>query len=265
MLGPMLVLGLAGFVISARSPKMRSRWDGLLWLFLSVLLLITFVVPRNLPAWEVSQKLGVVLRVAALVLAGVFLDRLVDQGIRERRVAWVALLLFCASALPNLLAYEYVHLNVGDSNLLTYVGRPERDAAEWIRAQTPLDAVVQAWPGGQASVRPYYQAEEDVYSLIPVFGERQTVVGDPQFTRYYLPGSVYGEVDARATRISQIYERPDQVDVVNVLDQFHIDYVYWGISERECCLEKLGWYEDSSQFEKVYDRDGVSIFRFTHE
>lgn len=265
MLGPMLVLGLAGFVISARSPKMRSRWDGLLWLFLSVLLLITFVVPKNLPAWEVSQKLGVVLRVAALVLAGVFLDRLVDEGIRERKVAWVALLLFCASALPNLLAYEYVHLNVGDSNLLTYVGRPERDAAEWIRAQTPLDAVVQTWPGGQTSVRPYYQSDGGVYSLVPVFGERQTVVGDPQFTRYYLPGLMYGEVDVRATRVSQIYERPDQVDVVNVLEQFHIDYVYWGIAERECCLEKLGWYEESSQFEKVYDRDGVSIFRFTHE
>ena len=265
MLGPMSVLGFAGLVLCARDKQVRSRYYGLLWLFLSALFLIMFLLPKNLPTWEVSQKLGVVLRIPVLLLSGILLDRLVNRGIREHRLVWGVLLLFCSSALSNLLAYEYVHLNIRDSDLLTYVGASERRAAEWIRTQTPLDAVVQGWPGGQTSVRPYYRPGEDTYSLIPVFGERQTAIGDPQFARYYLSRSQYQEVDARATEIGRIYKEPGRIDVVSVLEGFQIDYVYWGRSERQCCLENLAWYEGSPLFEKTYDQDGVSIFRFKRE
>jgi uncharacterized membrane protein len=263
MLGPMSVLGLAGFVTSV-SKKIRVHSWGLLWLLLSVLLPITFLVPKNLPTWEVSQKLGVVLRVPVLILSGVFLDHLVDCGIRQRRIAWAGLLLFCASAIPNLLAYQYVHLNVSNSTLLTYVSASEKRAAEWIREQTPLDAVVQTWPGGQTSVKPCYRGE-GTYSLIPVFGERQTAIGDPQFAHYYLSRSRYQDIDARSAEISWIYQDPDRMGVLDVLEKLQIDYVYWGVSERQCCMENLIWYEESSLFEKVYDQDGVSIFRFHRE
>ena len=262
MLGPMSVLGLAGFMLCVHDPEMRSRSYGLLWLLLSTFFFIVFVVPKNLPTWEVSQKLGIVLRIPALVLSGMFLDYCVNRGIRQHKAAWVVLLFFCASAVPNLLAYEYVHLNIRDSNLLTYVGAPERKAAEWIRTHTPLDAVVQSWPGGQTSVKLYYRPEEDTYSLIPVFGERQTAVGDPQFASYYLSRPKYWELDARSTELSQVYQDPGQSDVVGILEKFQIGYLYWGISERECCLRNLTWYEKSPLFEKVYDQDGVSIFRF---
>lgn len=266
MLGPMSVLGLAGFVICARDKKIRSQSYGLLWLFLSVLFLIMFLVPKNLPTWEVSQKLGVVLRIPALVLCGIFLDHWVNHGLRRRRsIAWAVLLLFCASAVPNLLAYQYIHLNIRNSDLLTYIGAPERRAAQWVREQTPLNAVVQAWPGGQTSIRPYYRPGSDGYSLVPVFGERQTAVGDPQFAHYFVSRSRHQDVDARATEISRIYEEPDRSSVVGILEKFQIDYVYWGISERECCLENLIWYEESPLFEKVYDQDGVSVFRFRRE
>jgi hypothetical protein len=265
MLGPMSVLGLAGFVLCARDEQNRSRFYGVFWLLLSVLFLIVFVVPKSLPTWEISQKLGVVLRIPVLVLAGVFLDHFVNRDMRRRRLAWAVLLLFCASAIPNLLAYEYIHLNVQNSDLLTYVGSAEVKAAAWIRRQTPLNAVVQAWPGGQTSVRSFYRSGEDVYSLVSVFGERQTAFGDPQFARYYLPRSRYQEVDARATEISRIYEEPERADVVGVLEKFQIDYVYWGPSERRCCVENLVWYEESSLFEEVYNQDGVSIFHFVPE
>lgn len=265
MLGPMSVLGLSGFVICVRNQRIRSRSYGLLWLLLSVLVLITFLVPKDLPAWEISQKLGIVLRIPVLVLSGIFLDYLLNRGIRQRRIAWVVLLLFCASAVPNLLAYQYVHLNVSNSSLLTYIGAPERKAAEWIRTHTPLDAIVQSCPGGQTSVGSYYRAGEDTYSLIPVFGERQTAVGDAQFARYYLPRSRYQEVDARSTEIDRIYEEPDRLDVLGVLEKFQIDYLYWGASERQCCLKNMIWYEESPLFKKVYDRDGVSVFQLNRE
>lgn len=265
MLGPMSVLGLAGFVICTRKKKMRLQFWGLLWLLLSVLFLIVFLVPKNLVTWEISQKLGIVLRIPALVLSGIFLDHLVNRGIRQHRITWAVLLLFCASALPNLLSYQYVHLNVRDSNLLTYVGASERRAAKWIREHTPLNAAVQSWPGGQTSVRPYYRPGSDNYSLVPVFGERQTAVGDPLFARYFIPLSRYQDVDARATEISRIYEEPDRANVVGILEKLQVDYVYWGISERECCLENLIWYEESPLFEKIYDQDEVSIFRFKRE
>jgi uncharacterized membrane protein len=261
----MSVLGIAGFVLCVRDQRTYPTSSGLLWLLFSVLFLIMFLVPGNLPTWEISQKLGIVLRIPVLVLSGVFLDRLVSRGIGQRRILWAALLLFCASALPSLLAYEYVYLNVNSSDLLTYVGASERTAAEWIGTQTPLNAVLQSWPGGQTSVRPYYRAGEDTYSLIPVFGERQTAVGDLQFTQYYVPRSSYQDASARAAEISRIYDKPDQSDVVELLERYRIDYIYWGLSERQCCLENLTWYEESSLFDKVYDRDGVSIFRFRRE
>jgi hypothetical protein len=50
--------------------------------------------------------------------------------------------------------------------------------------------------------------------------------------------------------------------VVGILERFQIDYVYWGISERGCCLENLIWYEDSPLFRKVYDQEEVSVFQF---
>lgn len=267
MLGPMWVLGLAGFVIWVRERKTHLQSYGLLWLSLSVLFCIMFLVPKDVMGgrWEASQKLGVVLRIPVLVLSGVFLDHWFNRGLRQRRIAWAVLLLFCASALPNLLAYEYVHLNISDSDLLTYVGASEKKAAKWIRQHTPLYAAVQAWPGGQTSVKPYYRPETNSYSLVPVFGERQTAVGDPQFAHYFIPRSKHQDVDARATEISQIYEEPAQSDVVGVLEKFQIDYVYWGISERQCCLENLAWYEESPLFEKVYDQDSVSIFRLKRE
>jgi hypothetical protein len=262
MLGPMSVLGIGGFTISVRDKTMRSRYSGLLWLLLSALSVVMFLLPpSHMGLWEVSQKLGVVLRIPVLVLSGIFLDQLVNRGIRQRRIAWAVLILFCASALPNLLAYEYVHFNVGKSNLLTYVGASEKRAAEWIRTQTPLNAVVQAWPGGQTSVESYYRPESNNISLVPVFGERQTAIGDPQFAHYFIAHSNHEDVDARAIEISRIYEEPGRSDVVGILEKYSIDYVYWGISERQCCLENLVWYEESVLFEKVYDRDGVSIFR----
>lgn len=262
MLGPMFVLGSAGVVVCLRDQEMRSRSWGLLWLLLSVLFIIMFLVPRNLPTWEASQKLGVVLRIPMLIFSGTFLVHLIERGVRQRTVAWVALLLFCASAVPNLLAYEYVHLKVNNSDKLTYISAPGKKAAAWMRTQTPPDAIVQSGPGGQASIQAYYRAEEDTFSLVPVFGERQTALGDPQFSRYYVSASQLPEVDARSEEIEQLYEQPGRSDVAGIVAKFQIDYLYWGLSERQCCSENLAWYEASPLFEKVYDQDGVSIFRF---
>ncbi len=261
MLGPMFVLGLAGLVLEVRSGQTHSQSAGWMWLLLSAFLLVMFVSSKDLPLWEISQKLGVVLRPPLLIFTGIFLDYLIGRGVRQHKITWAALLLFCVSAAPNLLAYEYVHLNAGDSNMFTYVDAAEKRAADWIRQQTSADSVVQAWPGGQASVKPFYRTGEDVYSLIPVFGERQTAVGDPQFARYYVPRSRYPEVDARAAEISQVYQAPDRSDVVGIFRKFKIDYIYWGLSEKGCCSQNLAWYEKSSLFEKVYDQDGISIFR----
>jgi uncharacterized membrane protein len=266
MLGPMLITGLIGFVLCVRDRKIRPDYYGLLWLSLSIALAVIFAVPPvQIGTWELSQKLGTVLRIGALALSGVFLDRLTRSGIARHKVAGAIIILFCVSATPNLLAYEYVHVNIKDSDLLTYIPAPDKKAAEWMRQHTSLDSIIQAWPASQTRSTDYAALEDRTYSLVPVFGERQTAVGDPQFARYFVTHLKHQDIAAREEELSQIYEKPSQSDVAGILKELHIDYIYWGVSERQCCLRNLSWYETSSLFQKVYDQDGVSIFRFQRE
>jgi hypothetical protein len=262
MLGPSLILGLVGCVLWAKRGR-KPQVAGLLWLSILTFLLVQFVFLHH--AWfEVSQKLGLVLRVPLLIYAGIGLDIVLSSltSTKRRRVI-VGVSLLCLSAVPNLLAYERAHFDITDSTVAMYVHASDRHAAEWIRDHTPLSAVVQSWPG-QSSARPFFESGlESTYSLLAVFAERQMAIGDYEFARNY--AVPIPQVEARIAEIVQLFEKPQASDTVDLIERYGIDYVYWGVSERECCLENLGWYEVSPLFEEVYDKDGVSIFRFKRE
>jgi len=267
MLGPMFVFALAGLW---QFRKLWPAWDqpqregarALLWLLGLSFVFVSFLRSHGLPYWEVSQKLGVILRLAVLPLAGIALDTLLDSGIMQRKKQWIVVLLFCASAIPNLLAFEWVQVNVRNSALVSYLSAAELRAAAWMRTALPVEAVVQSGVAGQASIRPYYRAEEDVYSLIPVFGERRTALGDPQFARYYLSSDQENLVQARTELVRPLFEAPQTIDVSARLEQLGIDYLYWGLSEAKCCAANLDWYRQATdRFEVVYEQDGVVVFR----
>lgn len=263
MLGPMLVLGAAGVVVSLSDKQLYQRNFGLLWLLFITFFTIMFLFPANVTSgrWEVSQKLGLVVRLPLLAFSGAFLTSLINQGFRHRKKLWQVLLLFCFSALPNLLAYQYVHLSISNSALSVYVSAAEKRAAEWIRAETPPQAIVQAWPEGQGSIKPYLQPGGDGFPLIATFAERKGPINDLRHAQLYIPHLMEAEMQGRVDELIKLYVEPYQIDVQAIIEKYQIDYIYWGISEKKCCLENLDWYEKSSLFEKVYNQNGITIFR----
>ncbi len=272
MLGPMFVLGLAGMVIALRAPTGRRRMSMLYWLLAVALVIVVFVYPVRVinGRWEVSQKLGFVLRIGFLAFAGIFVEWVVRQPDRTRRRLLFLTFLVCLSAVPNLLAYELVHIRIGNSPVVVYLDQAEKDAAAWIRHATPKDSIVQSWPDGQRSAGAYSQEEGDRFPLIPAFAERASVVGDVRHAQLYLPYSsaewaVSPELRKRTADMKSLYTEPDRVGVGALVAQYRIDYVYWGRTEHDCCAENLEWYRQSPQFGLVYDRGDVQVFAVLRE
>lgn len=255
MLGPTLATGLLGCVLWARIDRKR-RAVSILWLLVFTFLVVHFVFLRD--RWlEVSQKLGLVLRVPLLLFSGIGLDIALSSVAgrkRQRLIAAVALL--CVSAVPNLLAYEWVHFDITDLGLGTYVRAGDRRGAVWIRDHTPPSAVVQSWPEQSSAV---LNAQARLYSLVSVFAERQMAIGDYWHAGLYAISAVRAET--RRDQLLQLFRAPQSPGTMRLIERYGIDYVFWGTDEMRRCGENITWYERSALFQKVYERDGVTIFR----
>jgi len=138
-------------------------------------------------------------------------------------------------------------------NGLAYIGADERAAIDWIRRNTPEDAVVLEAKGASYRVNS---------SRISAATGRATLLGwDGHQSQWR--GRTYGELAAgRAQSIEEIYQRPMHSTLPALLDRWQIDYLIVGPEERaQYSLSPTAELQLATFLELVFEQGNYRIFR----
>ncbi|HEY0737746.1 MAG TPA: DUF2298 domain-containing protein [Herpetosiphonaceae bacterium] len=133
----------------------------------------------------------------------------------------------------------------------------ESAAIDWIRANTPGDAVVLQAPG-----KPYDSGTARVASATG----RPTVIGWTQHEGLWRGGQpeARDEVPTREQDVATIYTTTDAQQAQNLLQKYGVDYVYVGPNEQTLTNERAAPPEALTKFDgwmqRVFEQDGVIIY-----
>jgi len=159
-------------------------------------------------------------------------------------------------ASPTLFTDNYIASNI--SNPSTYVRREDMRATNWIKNNIPDDAIIQAEPNYPESDR--ITAPKYSYSLIPIFAERKTAIGE-----WKVSSQEHGKVEDVGKRfhlIRKMYSTSDIDECVEIIDRYGINYIYVGRLERELYREGIAKFENNNKFVLVYSIDDISVFKY---
>ena len=123
----------------------------------------------------------------------------------------------------------------------------ERLALDWIRRETPADALVQMEP----TVR-----GRETWTHIPTFAQRRMAAGLPISL---LRKSVYTD---RSRQMRTMYGTHDVAEASRLALAYGIDYIYVDSTERRVYGVRLDKFDNNPQyFERVYKAGYVSVYR----
>lgn len=133
----------------------------------------------------------------------------------------------------------------------------ESAAIDWIRGNTPGDAVVLQAPG-----KPY---QADTARVASATG-RPTVIGWTQHEGLWRGGQPQArdEIATREQDVTTIYTTTDAQQAQNLLQKYGVDYVYVGPSEQALTNERAAPPEALTKFDgwmqRVFEQDGVIVY-----
>jgi len=159
-----------------------------------------------------------------------------------------------ASMQPELRAIDaYNAQDVGNTAMgpgfrWTVVVPPDtRTAVDWIRANTPADAVV------QMSITP---RGRETWTLVPTFAERRMAAGQRQ--EQQSTGRVVGE----SAEVDALYRAPDAAEAARIAQRQRIDYVYLDEVERQAFGEAaLTKFDDPQFFSPVFRSGSAAVYQ----
>lgn len=122
----------------------------------------------------------------------------------------------------------------------------EQQALEWIRTQTPVDAVVQH----ETTLR-----GRETWSLIPTFAERRLAAGEP-LPLLALP--IYAE---RAAVVKRIYASDDAREAWENARRLGIDYLYADATERRAYPGVTKFERSPEYFSVAFQNSEAAVFR----
>ena len=74
-----------------------------------------------------------------------------------------------------------------------------------------------------------------------------------------------GEVIIREEDVKRLYETPDQREALELIEKYHIEYIYLGQLERIAYapqgLPKFQWMQDDGVLQIAYQNSKVTIYR----
>jgi hypothetical protein len=247
--GPLLVLLLPGFLPSRVAPLSRAL-PAAFGVGLGILVMY-FVALTVDPAW-VGFRGGHIVLVTAPALAARGLLVLRE---RSRKLAAAAGLFVLAVGLPTTAVDAYNaqdvanrHMCCGSSNDFhwTVVITPaEHEAFDWIRRNTPEDAVVQMEP----TVR-----GRESWSLIPTFAERRMATGN---AIALLPVPASAKLNPL---VQQIYATDAAAWAHETARSLGIDYLYVDRVERAAYPNVSKFDAHPEFFEPVFKNSEVSVY-----
>jgi hypothetical protein len=127
----------------------------------------------------------------------------------------------------------------------------EQQGLDWLRRQTPADAIVQMDPLAR---------ERSTWSLIPSLAQRRMAAGRPiSLLGGTQNDSEYGE---RSARVKTMYATPDAQAAWDTARALRIDYIWIDRTERTAYPSGMAKFDaDAGRFASVFRNNEVSIYR----
>jgi len=164
----------------------------------------------------------------------------------------MVVMLACAFlAFPTVVTDIYALIDTNDETFTTYISRDEMAAAQWLRQNTPHDAVVQS--------RIDYPGHFD-YSLTVCFGERRAALAHWKIAHVLYPN--LQALKERAKEIKTIFMAEDKLERYNALKKLGINYIFIGTKERKSfpgCEFRIAL--DTAHFKRVFRNEEVGIYQ----
>jgi len=248
--GPMLILGVAGMVKLFKKKETLSSWVYPYIILLGIALVFNFFITNPT---EVFFGLLKATRVIPICLLA-FIAYLWSDGLKNSKIkAGTAFLLVIA--LPSFFMDNFIASDIAKPS--TLVRQSDMEAARWIKRNLPKQAIIQAepnYPGIDGQYKPKYS-----YSIVPIFAERRTAIGAWKVSSQEHSGSV--RVGERFHTIKKMFATTDINECIKILDKYNINYIYVGALEKKLYKEGIKKFINSTNFELVYSKKGVFIFK----
>lgn len=248
-LGPLLFAGIAGFA--------HRQWiarDGAAAAALAVGALFFYFmadVPDADGVW-VGWRSGHLLLIAFAVMGAATLT-IAWRRVPARVPLLVALALLIAPALPTVVidvynAQDITNRQRGPSFPWTVVITPqEREALDWIRRSTPVDAVVQVAPRAHGAA---------TWAYIQAFAERRAAAGQPGSM---IPAQPYQYATQSVTL--GIFETPRAADALEMARFLAIDYLVVAPPDRAIYPKAAEMFAaNPTLFVPVFQNDAVAVY-----
>lgn len=242
-LGPLLAVSLPALFIPSRFRTEAAVIAGIVGF-----LMFYFVSLTSEPVW-IGWRAGQILLVTLPALAAATIARLSD---RSHVLAALAVSVALCAGVPTSIIDTYNAQDVGNTEMgpgfrwTVTVSADARSALDWIRRNTPPDAIV------QTSVAP---RGRETWTLIPSFAERRMAAGQPISL---LRAAEYDELSGHA---DAMFRSTDAREAADRARRLRIDYIYVDDVERQAFGDAaVAKFADTRYFEQVFGRGSVAVF-----
>ena len=226
-----------------------SAWPAIAGVILSVLLMHLVALTVDL-AW-VGFRGGQLFFVFAPAIVARGLVRLWNDGFKQAAIGVAAIV--AVAGLPTTVIDAYNTQDVTNRNFspraeyhwTVYVTAPEQEALDWIKANTPADAVVQAEPMVRG---------RETWSLIPTFAERRMATGNP------VPLLALPEYTKRNERVKRVYETADAESAWRESRALGIDDLYVDATERGAYPQVVKFDTNPQYFTAVFRNSEAVVY-----
>lgn len=243
--GPVLIAAVAGVLVSA-GPRQSIVPASLL---AAVSIVLMYFVRLNVDHEWVPFRAGQMLIVASAILAARWFAAPRPLA-AQRIVVCAGAVLFAAGAPTTVIdaynARDVWNLDAGPGFRWTLMLSPaQQQAFDWIRRQTPRNAVVQMEP----LVR-----QRDSWSLIPSFAQRHMAAGLP-ISLLRTP-----EYLARSEQVKTLYACKDPREAVQIAHALHIGYLYVDATDRSTYPNTAKFDGSPQFFAPVFRQGDVGVY-----
>jgi hypothetical protein len=246
-LGPLVVPAVLGMWALP-----RRAWPALAGTILG--LLVFYLVRLSVEGSYIGFRAGQLLQLSLPGLAAVFFARLWSRQWKWRAAAVAIAVVLLAIGLPTTIIDTYNAQDIGNRRMgpgfrWTITLTPDEQAAyQWMRTQTPRDAIVQMDPIAHG---------RETWSQLPTFAGRRMAAARP-ISLMDIPD--YAE---RSKRVHRIYADRNAEVAVLIARDLGIDYVFIGPAEQKAnsatALSKFAKREDL--FREVFANAGTRIYQ----
>lgn len=246
-LGPLMMLMAIGLWPQDAQP-FEPVWPAIVGVILG-LLLMHFVALTVNPAW-IPFRGGQIFLVLAPAIVARACIRLWNG---DRRLAVLMVAIVVVAGFPTTVIDAYNTQDVTNRGLspgaefhwTIAITPAEQEALNWIRTETPINAVVQAEPIVRG---------RETWSLIPTFAERRMATGN---ALPLLPVPDYAE---KNERVRQIYASSDAQTAWQDAKALGIDYLYVDRIERAAYTAVSKFDDHSEYFSPVFRNAEAAVY-----